>query len=272
ERLKVIRDAVQEVRGPTIFGELIIAIVYLPILTLEGIEGQMFRPMALTVLFALGGSMLLSMTLVPVLSSFFLRAPRQRSGRAGAALARFGERGADLYELLVRLALRQPALVLSAAVVALVVAGGLATQLGSEFVPRLREGALVVNTVRLAGVSVDESVRYGTRIERFLLERFPDEVDHVWTRTGSAEVATDPMGLELSDVFITLTPREQWTRASTQDELVEVMSDELSEWPAMRAIFTQPIEMRVNEMNAGIRSDVGVMLFGDDFDVLRDKA
>ncbi len=272
ERLKVIRDAVQEVRGPTIFGELIIAIVYLPILTLEGIEGQMFRPMALTVLFALGGSMLLSMTLVPVLSSFFLRAPRPRSGRAGAALARFGERVADLYELLVRLALRRPAIVLSFAVLALLVAGGLATQLGSEFVPRLREGALVVNTVRLAGVSVDESVRYGTRIERFLLERFPDEIDHVWTRTGSAEVATDPMGLELSDVFITLTPREQWTRASTQDELVEVMSEELSEWPAMRAIFTQPIEMRVNEMNAGIRSDVGVMLFGDDFDVLRDKA
>ncbi|MCB9637260.1 MAG: efflux RND transporter permease subunit [Sandaracinus sp.] len=272
ERLAVIRDAIQEVRGPTIFGELIIAIVYLPILTLEGIEGQMFRPMALTVLFALGGSMLLSLTLVPVLSSFFLRAPKERRGGIGAAMDRLGERVADVYELVVRLALRRPAWVLGSALLALVAAGGLATQLGSEFVPRLNEGALVVNTVRLAGVSVEESVRYGTQIERFLLERFPDEVDHVWTRTGSAEVATDPMGLELSDVFITLTPRGEWTRAETQDELVARMSDELSEWPAMRAIFTQPIEMRVNEMNAGIRSDVGVMLFGDDFEVLRAKA
>jgi len=272
ERLAVIRDAIQEVRGPTIFGELIIAIVYLPILTLEGIEGQMFRPMALTVLFALGGSMLLSLTLVPVLSSFFLRAPKERRGAIGAVMDRLGERVADVYELVVRLALRRPAWVLGSALLALVAAGGLATQLGSEFVPRLNEGALVVNTVRLAGVSVEESVRYGTQIERFLLERFPDEVDHVWTRTGSAEVATDPMGLELSDVFITLTPRDEWTRAETQDELVARMSDELSEWPAMRAIFTQPIEMRVNEMNAGIRSDVGVMLFGDDFEVLRAKA
>jgi cobalt-zinc-cadmium resistance protein CzcA len=273
DRLAVIRDAVQEVRGPTIFGELIIAIVYLPILTLEGIEGQMFRPMALTVLFALGGSMLLSLTLTPVLSSYLLRASKKkRPSRLGAALDTLGDRVADVYELVVRHALRRPAIVLGAAVLALLTAGGLATQLGSEFVPRLREGAIVVNTVRLAGVSVEESVRYGTAIEQFLVDRFPDEVEHVWTRTGSAEVTTDPMGLELSDVFITLTPRDRWTRAETQDELVEAMSADLSEWPAMRAIFTQPIEMRVNEMNAGIRSDLGVMLFGDDFDVLREKA
>jgi len=272
DRLAVIRDAIQEVRGPTIFGELIIAIVYLPVLTLEGIEGQLFRPMALTVLFALGGSVLASLTLVPVLSSLALRAPARGPTRVGAAIDRLGARVADGYERLVRAGLRAPGAVLAVAAVALLGAGALATQLGSEFVPRLREGALVVNTVRLAGVSVDESVRYGTRIERFLLERFDDEIEHVWTRTGSAEIATDPMGLELSDVFITLTPRDQWTRAETQDELVDAMRDDLSSWPAMRAIFTQPIEMRVNEMNAGIRADVGVLLFGDDLDVLREKA
>ncbi|MEC7522265.1 MAG: CusA/CzcA family heavy metal efflux RND transporter, partial [Myxococcota bacterium] len=269
ERLAVIRDAVKEVRGPTLFGELIIAVVYLPILTLEGIEGQLFRPMALTVVFALGGSMLLSLTLIPVLSSLFLRAPRRRTP---GPLARLGERVAAVYERVVRAGLRRPALVLGAAALALLGAIGIATQLGSEFVPRLREGSIVINTVRLAGVSLEESVRYGTRLERFLLERFPDEIEHVWTRTGSAEVATDPMGLELSDVFVTLTPRERWVRAETQDALVDEMSEELSDWPAMRAIFTQPIEMRVNEMNAGIRSDVGVMIFGDDFDVLRAKA
>lgn len=271
-RLAIIRDAVQEVRGPTIFGELIIAIVYLPILTLGGMEGRLFRPMAATVLFALAGSMLLSLTLVPVLSSFFLRANPKPPSRLGAKLSRFGDVVATAYELVLRRALRRPAVVLSIAVAALLGAGALATQLGSEFVPRLREGSIVINTVRLAGVSVEESVRYGTAIERFLLERFPDEVEHVWTRTGSAEVATDPMGLELSDVFLTLAPREEWTRAETQDELVRVMSEELSDWPAMRAVFTQPIEMRVNEMNAGIRADVGVLLYGDDFEVLRAKA
>ena len=102
-------------------------------------------------------------------------------------------------------------------------AGYLATQLGSEFVPRLREGSIVINTVRLAGVSLDESVRYGTRIERHLLASFPDEIERVWTRTGTAEVATDPMGIELSDVFITLRPRGEWTRAKTQADLVDLM-------------------------------------------------
>lgn len=272
DRLAIVRDAVQQVRGPTLFGELIIAIVYLPILTLGGMEGRLFRPMALTVLFALGGSMLLSLTLVPALSSLWLRAPSRGPGRLGAALGRLGTSVADVYESGLRRLMRRPSIVLTAALIGLVGAGALATQLGSEFVPRLREGAIVVNTVRLAGVSVDESVRYGTQIERFLLERFGDEIEHVWTRTGSAEVATDPMGIELSDVFITLTPREQWTRAQTQEALVEAMSEELSNWPAMRAIFTQPIEMRVNEMSAGIRADLGVMLYGDDFEVLRAKA
>jgi cobalt-zinc-cadmium resistance protein CzcA len=156
----------------------------------------------------------------------------------------------------------------------LLIANGafLTTQLGAEFVPRLREGSLVINTVRLAGVSLDESVRYSTHIERHLLEKFPDEIEMVWTRTGTAEVATDPMGLEVSDVFLTLTPREEWMRAETQDELVEEISGELEGMPGMRAVYMQPIEMRVNEMVAGIRADVGVKLFGDDFDQLREKA
>ncbi|MEZ4404264.1 MAG: efflux RND transporter permease subunit [Kofleriaceae bacterium] len=148
----------------------------------------------------------------------------------------------------------------------------LATRLGSEFVPRLQEGTIVINTVRLPGVSVDESVRYGTQIEKLLLAEFPDEIDHVWTRTGTAEVATDPMGLEVSDVFVTLTPRDKWKRGDTQAELVEAMKEELSVLPGTKMSFTQPIEMRVNEMVAGVRGDLGVKLFGDDLDVLRQKA
>jgi heavy metal efflux system protein len=148
----------------------------------------------------------------------------------------------------------------------------LATRLGSEFVPRLWEGSIVINKVQLAGVSLDESVRSGTMIERALLASFPDEIDRVWTRTGSGEVATDPMGLELADIFVMLRPDTRWKRARTQPELVERISEELAAMPGMKLIFTQPIEMRVNEMVAGIRADLGVRLFGDDLDLLKVKA
>ena len=263
---EVVRDAAVEVRKPTLFGELIIAIVYLPILALEGVEGKLFRPMALTVIFALAGSMVLSMTLMPVLASYALKRGRAEGDNR---LVRWLT---DRYRLVLGWALDRRKWVL--AVAALVVAGSafVATRLGSEFVPRLREQAIVINTVRIAGVSLDESVRYGTKIEQRLLDRFPDEIAHVWTRTGTAEVATDPKGLEVSDVFLTLTPRDEWTRGETQDELVAIMKAELEGMPGMRTVFTQPIEMRVNEMIAGIRSDVGIKLFGDDFDELRDRA
>lgn len=263
----VVREAAIEVRRPTLFGELIIAIVYLPILALEGIEGKLFRPMALTVIFALAGSMLLSLTLMPALASLALRKGRAR--RRDNLLVRALKRA---YRPILAAALRHRGLVLALAALVVANAAFLATRLGSEFVPRLREQAIVINTVRLAGVALDESIRYGTRIERLLKERFPDEIAHVWTRTGTAEVATDPMGLEVSDVFITLTPRAQWKRGEAQDELVAAMSAVLEDMPGMRAVFTQPIEMRVNEMVAGIRADLGIKLFGDDFDLLRRKA
>lgn len=265
-KLEVVRDAVVEVRTPTLFGELIIAIVYLPILTLEGIEGKLFRPMALTVVFALAGSMLLSLTLIPVLTSLVMR---RDAVHRDVALVRVLKR---VYRPVLAAALRHPWAVVAVAVLALANGAFLASRLGAEFVPRLREGSVVVNTVRLAGVSVDESVRYGLQIERALLDAFPDEIERVWTRTGSAEITTDPMGVELSDVFITLTPPEQWLRATTQDELVDAMTEEVGGMPGMRTIFTQPIEMRVNEMIAGIRTDVGIKLFGDDFDTLKRKA
>lgn len=263
---EVIRDAALEVRRPTLFGELIIAVVYLPVLTLEGIEGKMFRPMALTVLFALAGSMLLSLTLTPALCSLFLKRdskpPKEIVTRAALAL----------YRPVLDGALRHRRLVLAASLLVLIVAAALSTRLGAEFIPRLREQALVVNTVRLAGVSLDESVRYGSRIEELLLKEFPDEIEHVWTRTGTAEVATDPMGMEVSDVFLTLTPAEAWTRAETQDELALQLAAELDGLPGMRSIITQPIEIRMNEVTAGIRADLGLKIFGEDLEVLRGLA
>jgi cobalt-zinc-cadmium resistance protein CzcA len=177
-----------------------------------------------------------------------------------------------IYRPIVDVALRHARLVVAAGLIAVIGGVALFTQLGSEFVPRLSEGTVVINVVRLAGVSLEQSADMGTRIEKILISEFPSEVAHIWSRTGTAELATDPMGLELTDVFITLHPRSQWTRASSQTELVSIMDAELSDLPGMNRIFTQPIEMRINEMIAGIRSDVGIKIFGDDLATLEQLA
>ncbi len=266
-KLEVIRDAAVEVRKPTMFGELIIMIVYLPILTLEGVEGKLFRPMALTVIFALAGSMIMSLTLMPVLASYIL--PKRLTERE-PLLIRVIKR---LYQPVLHFTMHHKLAIIGFAVCILVTAFGvIAPNLGTEFVPKLSEGALAINVVRLAGTDLDESVRYNTQMERAVLKEFPDEVEHAWSRIGSAQVATDPMGVELTDMFITLKPRSGWTRAETQDQLTVLIQKSLREMPGQRIAMTQPIEMRLNEMISGVRSDVAVKLFGDDFDVLVDKA
>ncbi len=266
-KLDVIRDAAIEVRKPTMFGELIIMIVYLPILTLTGVEGKLFRPMALTVIFALGGSMIMSLTLMPVLASYFL--PKRIQERE-PWLIRLAKK---IYQPILHFTMHQKTAVIGFALCVLVVAFGLiAPNLGSEFVPKLSEGALAINVVRLAGTDLDESIRYNSQMEKAILSEFPDEVEHVWSRIGSAEVATDPMGIELTDLFVTLTPRTTWTKAKTQSELTRKVQETLREMPGQRIAMTQPIEMRLNEMISGVRSDVAVKLFGDDFDVLVEKA
>jgi heavy metal efflux system protein len=261
-----LRDAVVEVRQPTMFGELIIMVVYLPILTLEGVEGKLFRPMALTVIFALLGSLVLSLTVMPVLAGLLLPRRVEEKDPWLVRLAGF------VYAPVLRAALHHRLAVLLLAVLAMGVAALAARELGSEFVPRLSEGALVVNVLRLPGTSLEESLRANTRMEKALLAAFPDEVEHVWSRCGTAEVATDPMGPEETDMFITLKPREQWRLAQTQDELVQLISREFAVFPGQRLSFTQPIEQRVNEMISGARGDVAVKIFGDDFDVLTAKA
>lgn len=266
-RLSIIRDAAVEVRKPTMFGELIIMIVYLPILALDGVEGKLFRPMALTVIFALAGSMVLSLTLMPVLASLIL--PSRVENREPLVM-RFLKR---LYAPVLRFTMHHKLAVLGFALAVLVVAFGMiAPNLGSEFIPKLSEGSIVVNVVRLAGTDLEETIRYNTRMEKVVLEKFPDEVEYAWSRTGTAEVATDPMGVELSDLFLTLKPRRQWKRARTQDELTDQIQRELRDLPGPRLAMTQPIEMRMNEMISGVRSDVAAILYGDDFDTLVQKA
>jgi heavy metal efflux system protein len=264
--IDVIRDAALEVRKPTMFGELIIMIVYLPILTLEGIEGKLFRPMALTVIFALIGSMVLSLTLMPVLASLLL--PRRIEERE-PLLMRIAH---AIHAPILRFSMHHKTLVVGfAACVLLIAFGMIAPNLGSEFVPRLSEGAIAVSVVRLTGTDLEDSIKYNTAMEKAVLAAFPDEVQHVWSRIGTAEISTDPMGIELTDMFMTLKPRKQWKRATTQAGLTELIEKHLRDMPGQRLAFLQPIEMRMNEMVTGSRADVAIKLYGDDLDLLAAK-
>jgi cobalt-zinc-cadmium resistance protein CzcA len=264
--IELVRDAAVEVRKPTMFGELIIMIVYLPILTLEGVEGKLFRPMALTVIFALAGSMMLSLTLMPVLASLVL--PRRIAERE-PLLMRIAH---AIHAPILRFSMRHKLLVAGFAACVLVVAFGLiAPNLGSEFVPRLSEGAIAISVVRLTGTDLADSIAYNTAMEKAVLAAFPDEVQHVWSRIGTAEISTDPMGTELTDMFLTLKPRTAWKRAKTQAELTELIEKHLRDLPGQRLAFLQPIEMRMNEMVSGVRADVAIKLYGDDLEVLAAK-
>ncbi len=254
---EVVRDACIEVRNPTMFGELIIMIVYLPILTLQGVEGKLFRPMAQTVLFALLGSLILSLTVMPAFASWFL--PRKPEDHEPWLVRKCQ----DLYRPVLTWVLAHRGSVLIVMLTLLAMAGLMASELGTEFIPRLNEHAIVIGTQRLASISLDEAVRHGTVIEQQLLAEFPDEIERIWTRHGTAEVATDPMGWDQGDVFIVLTPTPGWKRARNQDELVARMKEALNGTPGVAMMFTQPIEQRINEMIAGIREDVGIKIFGD---------
>ncbi|MFT3784355.1 MAG: CusA/CzcA family heavy metal efflux RND transporter [Nibricoccus sp.] len=263
ERDEVLRSAPIEVARPVAFGVGIIMIVFLPILTLEGIEGKMFKPMALTLIFALVGSLLLALTLTPVLSALFL--PKQVKEKE-PWLVRFAHHA---YAPVLDWALRFKKATLLGAGALFVAALLLASQMGGEFLPKLGEGAIVGTTVRLAGISVDEAVAQNDRIEQVLLKTFPDGIEHIWTRLGTAEVATDPMGVELADFFLALKPRGQWKQARTQAELTAKMRDVLNQVPGLKPAFSQPIEMRLNEMIAGARGDVAIKVYGDDLETLR---
>src|SRR3990172_7658092 len=231
-RLDVVRDAAIEVRTPTMFGELIILIVFVPILTLEGVEGKLFQPMSLTMIFALLGALVLSLTLMPVLASLCL--PQHARARE-PWLVRLAQRA---YAPALDAALRFRTVTLGGAAVLVALALVGALRMGGEFLPKLGEGAMVINVVRLAGIAVEEATDSNTRIERLLLARFPDEIARVWSRIGTAEITTDPMGIELTDIFLALKPREQWTKAHTQQELAARIDDHLRDFPAINLVFT----------------------------------
>ncbi|MCB9727901.1 MAG: efflux RND transporter permease subunit [Deltaproteobacteria bacterium] len=259
----VVRAATARVVRPVLFGTAIIMLVYVPILSLEGVEGKMFHPMAIAVLAALGAALVLAITLVPAASSLVFRSGLTEREPALSRLAR------RAYEPLLAWALRLRALVVLCAALSLAGGAWLASTLGAEFLPTLDEGAIALQASRPPAISLDESIAATTRLERVLTERFPDEIATVVSRTGRAEIATDPMGVELSDIYIMLRPIEGWTRAHDKASLVEAMESVLQrEVPGQAYGFSQPIELRTNELLSGVRSDVAVALYGPDFEAL----
>jgi len=250
-----------------VFGQLIIIIVFIPILSLINVEGKMFRPMALVFSFALIGAMVLCFTYIPVMASMFIKPTNTEKRTISSRLITFLERK---YQPTISWALRQKKLVLGIALGLLVFTGFLFTRMGGEFVPTLDEGDFVIQPVLKTGTSLSKTIEATTRMEK-ILKKF-SEVEQVVSRIGAAEVPTDPMSMEESDVIIKLKPKSEWVSAETKDELADKFKEALSEIAGVDFEFTQPIEMRFNELITGVRADLAIKVFGEDLEILASKA
>ncbi len=262
--LERVRAAARQVARPVVFAVGIIVIVYLPILALRGVEGRMFAPMALTVVFALAGSLVCALTLMPVLASLLLKRVAEREPRL------FGwVRGR--YEPVLQAVMRRPRRTAALAVALFAGSLGIVPLLGAEFIPRLDEGAIALQIWRVPSISLEQSNALSTLAEQVIVEQFGDEVSTVVSRTGRAEIATDPMGVEISDVYVMLKPREGW-RFDSKESLVAALDEALKKnVPAAIFSYSQPIELRVAELISGVRSDVAVHVYGDDLALLKSK-
>jgi cobalt-zinc-cadmium resistance protein CzcA len=257
---------------PVTFSLLIILMVYLPLMALEGVEGRMFRPMAITVALALGGALAFSLTAFPALAAFIMPAAKEGASAHGEGLSgRVFGAATRLYRRVLDRVLARPAPAFAVAVALLVGSGLLAKTLGAEFVPRLDEGELSLDVKRLPSISISEAQRLGVQVEN-VLARFP-EVKSVVTRTGRAEVATDPVGPDETEVMVKLAPKKEWKTAHDLDDLGEAIKEAVErEVPATFVSVSQPIEDRVNQLLAGSRADVVIKLFGDDLALLKQTA
>ena len=266
ERFAEVFEAAREARRPLLFGQAIIVAVYLPIFALGGVEAKLFHPMALTVVIALVGAMLLSITFVPAAIAIFIRdVGEEKENRLMAGCRR-------LYEPLLDWALRTPAVVLASALAAVLLTGALATRLGTEFAPSLGEGDFALQALRVPGTSLTQSVAMQQQIERTLKAKFP-EIERVFARTGTAEIAADPMPPNISDGYIMLKPEQDWPAPRRSREALRLAIEAAVERiPGNAYEFSQPIQLRFNELISGVRSDVAVKVFGDDMALLEATA
>lgn len=266
ERFAEVYEAAREARRPLIYGQLIIMIVYLPIFALTGIEGKMFHPMAFTVVFALLGAMILSVTFVPAAVALFIgRSVQEKESRVMGVARRWYAPALDY-------ALANRAVMLVSAVLVILLAGLMATRLGTEFAPNLDEGDMAVLTMRVPGTSLSQSVKMQQQIETTLIREFP-EIARVFARIGTAEIASDPMPPNVADSYIIFKPEKDWPKPRrSRAEVESAIRTTLEGLPGNSYEFSQPIQLRVNELISGVRSDVAVKLFGDDLDVLEASA
>ena len=276
ERLKAAHETMDDItEGVTnrlmksaLFGQLIILIVYLPILSLTGVEGKMFRPMALTVSFAILGAMIMCLTYVPAVTAWALRKNISSTPNLADRIVGFLHK---LYDPVIRAALSARWLVVGVAVGLLALGGFVFSRLGGEFIPQLDEGDFAMNMTLAPGSSLEESILLTSRVQRILKSKFP-EVIQIVGKIGTSEIPTDPMSLEDSDQMIILKDHADWTSAGTREELANKMQAALAGVPGVSLEFQQPIQMRFNELISGVKSDVSVKIYGDDLDVLRAKA
>ena len=259
-----VESSAGKMMNSAVFGQIIILIVYLPILTLTGIEGKMFRPMAQTVSFALIGAFLLSLTYVPMMSSLCLSKKLSHKDTWADKMMKVLQ---GWYSPLLKKALAFPKVVVAFAILLFAVAVFIMSRLGGEFIPKLEEGDFAVDARLLTGSSLTETIKQTQKAAAILQNRFP-EVEKIVTRIGSSEIPTDPMPLEMTDIMITLKPKKEWTSASSFDELAEMMSEALEEIPGMTNGFQYPVQMRFNELISGARQDIVCKIFGENLDSL----
>lgn len=265
ERLQLVFEATNEVIRPSLFGVAIITVVYLPIFALTGVEGKMFHPMAATVVMALLAAMVLSLTVVPAAVAVFM------GGKISEKESPVISGAKSLYRPALRVAMRFRWLVLGGATTLVAVCLWLATTLGSEFIPQLDEGDIALHALRIPGTGLEQSIEMQSQLEE-RLKAFP-EVDKVFAKIGTPEVATDPMPPSVADTFVILKPRSQWPNPDkTKDELVAEMEYAVTQLPGNNYEFTQPIEMRFNELISGVRADLAIKVFGDDMELLLTSA
>ncbi|QQX78738.1 CusA/CzcA family heavy metal efflux RND transporter [Shewanella sp. KX20019] len=263
ERVKVVFEATKEVFRPAVFGVLIIMLVYLPIFALNGVEGKMFHPMAFTVVAALIGALLFSVTFVPAAIAIFVKGKVNEKENWLMASAR------KAYEPVLFFSLKRPLIILAAAIVLIIVTIVQLSRLGSEFLPKLDEGDIAMHAMRITGTGLEQSIEMQKQLELVIGEL--DEVQRVFSKVGTPEVATDPMPPSVADTILIIKPRSEWLDPSkTKAEFIDELRELVEQVPGNNYEFTQPIEMRFNELIAGVRADVALRIYGDDLDILKD--
>ncbi|MCL1059276.1 CusA/CzcA family heavy metal efflux RND transporter [Shewanella gelidimarina] len=263
ERIKVVFDATKEVFRPAVFGVLIIMLVYLPIFALNGVEGKMFHPMAFTVVAALIGALLFSVTFVPAAIAIFVKGKVNEKENWLMASAR------KAYEPVLFFSLKRPFIILAGAIVLIIVTSVQLSRLGSEFLPKLDEGDIAMHAMRITGTGLEQSIEMQKKLEIIIGEL--DEVQRVFSKVGTPEVATDPMPPSVADTILIIKPRSEWLDPSkTKAQFIEELREQVEQVPGNNYEFTQPIEMRFNELIAGVRADVALRIYGDDLDTLKD--